>query len=263
MSEKTDLQPDFGVDVMTRGQLPGAADYAKAKISGLGRFAHRPVRHANVKLTRHGDPAQERPVIAQANLDVDGRLIRAEAQGDTAREAIDRLDDRLRGRLRRAAEHWEARRAGRAARHGHEAPHVERPDHFPVPPEERQIVRRKSYTIAACTVDEAVMEMELLDYDFHLFTEKATEMASVIYRDGPSSYRLAQVAPVPKEQLAPFELPVTISATAPPCITVEQATERLGLLGLPFLFFIDAAQGRAGVLYRRYDGHYGLITPAG
>ena len=34
-------------------------------------------------------------------------------------------------------------------------------------------------------------------------------------------------------------------------------------LGFPFLFFIDAAPGRASVLYHRYDGHYGLITPAG
>ncbi|MGV0645022.1 sigma 54 modulation/S30EA ribosomal C-terminal domain-containing protein [Mycolicibacterium sp. XJ2546] len=262
MSDGSETASVINVDVTTRGELPGAADYAKDKISGLGRFAHRPVRHAHVKLTRHGDPAQERPVIAQANLDVDGRLVRAQAHGDTAREAIDRLDDRLRSRLRRAAEHWEARRANRPAPAAQEA-HADRPTHLPVPPEEREIVRRKSYTIAACSADEAVMEMELLDYDFHLFTEKATEMASVIYRDGPTGYRLAQVAPVPKEQLAPFELPVTISATGPPCITVEQATERLGLLGLPFLFFIDAAQGRAGVLYRRYDGHYGLITPAG
>ncbi len=124
-------------------------------------------------------------------------------------------------------------------------------------------MRRKSYTLAACSVDEAALEMELLDYDFHLFTEKGTGMASVIYRDGSAGYRLAQVAPAPKEQLAPFELPVTISAAPPPCITFEQATERLGLLGLPFLFFIDAAEGRAGVLYHRYDGQYGLITPAG
>lgn len=262
MSEKTDVQPDFDVNVTTRGQLPGAADYAEEKISGLSRFAHRPIRHAHVKLARHGDPAQERPVIAQANLDVDGSLIRAEAQGDTAREAIDRLDDRLRRRLRQAAEHWEARRNGRPVDLGQAEP-VDRPGHVPIPPEERQIVRRKSYTLAACSVDEAALEMELLDYDFHLFTEKGTGMASVIYRGGPTGYRLAQVASVPKEQLAPFELPATISAAPPPCITSEQATERLGLLGLPFLFFIDAAEGRAGVLYHRYDGHYGLITPAG
>jgi hypothetical protein len=76
-------------------------------------------------------------------------------------------------------------------------------------------------------------------------------------------YRLAQVAPAAANQLAPFELPVTISLQPVPCLTVEQATDRLGLLGQPFLFFIDAAQGRASVLYHRYDGHYGLITPAG
>lgn len=263
MSDGSETESAINVDVTTRGELPGAADYAKEKLAGLGRFAHRPVRYAHVKLTRQGDPAQQPPVIAQANLDVDGRLVRAEAHGDGAREAIDRLEDRLRSRLRRAADYAEARRTGQLARRGEETQDADRPAHAPVPPEEREIVRRKSYTIAACSVDEAVMEMELLDYDFHLFTEKATEMASVIYRDGPTGYRLAQVAPAPKEQLAPFELPVTISATGPPCITVEQATERLGLLGLPFLFFIDAAQGRAGVLYRRYDGHYGLITPAG
>jgi hypothetical protein len=27
--------------------------------------------------------------------------------------------------------------------------------------------------------------------------------------------------------------------------------------------FIDAVEGRASVLYHRYDGHYGLITPSG
>jgi len=105
--------------------------------------------------------------------------------------------------------------------------------------------------------------MELLDYDFHLFTEKGTKQASVLYRAGPTGYRLAQVQPESAEQPAPFELPLTISPQPAPRITVEQATERLSLLGLPFLFFIDVDQGRAGVLYHRYDGHYGLICPAG
>lgn len=44
---------------------------------------------------------------------------------------------------------------------------------------------------------------------------------------------------------------------------IKRATERLSLLGLPFLFFIDAAQGRAAILYRRYDGHCGFINPSG
>ena len=91
----------------------GAAEYARSKIGELGRLTHRPVLYARVKLTRHRDPAVERPVVAQANLDVDGRLVRVQVEGVTAREAIDRLEARLRHRLERTAEHWEALR-GRA-----------------------------------------------------------------------------------------------------------------------------------------------------
>lgn len=267
MREKTGLPPVIDVDVTTHGQLPGAADYARRKIGGLGRLSHRPVLHARVKLTKHHDPAVERPVLAQANLDVDGRFVRAQVEGRTSREAIDRLEARLRRRFERTAEHWEARRGKLAVskpqewRHQSEPTH--RPSYFPRPEDERRIIRRKSFTLATCSLDEAALEMDLLDYDFHLFTEKGTGIASVIYRAGPTGYRLAQVTPVSPEKLAPFELPVTFSSQPAPCITVEEATERLGLLGLRFLFFIDAAQGRASVLYHRYDGHYGLIIPAG
>jgi len=264
---KTQLPQVLDVDVTTKGQLPGAAEYASSKIGKLGRFTHRPVLQARVKLTRDPDPAVERAVVAQANLDVSGRLIRAQARDITARAAIDRLEARLRHQLERAAGHWEARRGDRAAAGPHEWRHksepTHRPSYFPRPAEQRRIVRRKSFTPAACTIDEATVEMDLLDYEFHLFTEKSTRFTSALYRAGPTGYRLAQVEPASPEQLAPFELPLTISPHPAPCLTVEQATERLGLLGLPFLFFIDAAQGRACVLYHRYDGHYGLITPAG
>ncbi|KUI34110.1 integrase [Mycobacterium sp. IS-1590] len=265
MSDRADIESSVHVDVTTRGDLPGAAEYARGKIEDVSRFAHRPLAHAHVKLTRHGDPELERPVIAQANLDLDGRLVRAQASGDTARDAIDRLGERLGRQLRRAADHWQARRDGRTTRVSHEpdAGPAQQPSRLPLPPEERQIVRRKSFTLAPCTVDEAAIEMDLLDYDFHLFTEQRTGMASVLYKSGPSEYRLAQVEPASEGELAPFELPLTISPHPPPIHTVEQAAERMGLLGLPFMFFIDAAQGRAAVLYHRYDGHYGLITPAG
>lgn len=267
MRRKTELPPVVDVEVTTHGQLPDAADYARSKIGVLGRYTHRPVLHARVKLSRHPDPAVERPVVAQANLDVDGRLIRAQVQEATAREAIDRLEARLRQRLERAAEYWEARR-GRLPAAGphkwrHESEPMHRPSYFPRPADERRVMRRKSFAMAPCTVDEAALEMDLLDYDFHLFNEKGTGSAGVIYRAGPTGYRIALVAPADGNQLSPFELPVTVSTQPAPCITVEQAAERLGLLGLPFLFFIDAAQGRASVLYHRCDGHYGLITPAG
>lgn len=264
--QKSKLAP-FPIEVTTHGELPGAEDYAREKIGKLAHLAHEPVLHAHVKLSRHADPAATRPVIAQANLDLNGRLVRAQVAGFDERDAIDRLEARLRRRLDRVAEHWEARR-GRMPkagphewRHGSEPTH--RPDYFPRPESDRQVVRHKSYSLATCTVEEAALEMDLLDYDFHLFTEEGSKQDSVLYREGPTGFRLAQAVPQPPEKLAPHEVPLTISPHPAPRLTVGEATQRLGLLGLPFLFFIDAEQDRACVVYHRYDGHYGLITPVG
>lgn len=265
MRQKAEPSSAIDVDVTTNGELPGAAEYARRKFGELGHLTYRPVLHARVRLTEHGDPSVERLVVAQANLDVDGRPVRAQVVGVSVGEAIDRLEARLRGQLERIAEHGEARRSmpGKRAREWrHESEAARRDNFFPRPLDERRIIRRKSFTMAPCTVDEAALEMGMLDYDFHLFTEKGTGFAAVLYRDGPTGYRLALVAPAPVDQLSPFELAVTISAQPAPCLTRDRAVERLGLLGLPFLFYIDAAEGRASVLYQRYDGHYGLITPS-
>ena len=256
--------PQFiDVDVTTHDDLPGAADYARSKIGELGRYTSRPVLHAHVRLSRHRDPAVQRAVVAQANLDLDGRPVRAQVGAKTAQDAIDLLSARVRRRL----EHMEARRGEPQARDPHQWRHdsepTHRPNYFPRPPDERRVIRRKSFTLAPCTVDEAAREMDLLDYDFHLFTEIGTGTAGVLYRAGATGYRLALVAPALADQLSPFALPVTISRQPVPCLTGQEAADRLGLLGLPFLFFIDAAQGRVSVLYHRYDGHYGLIAPAG
>lgn len=254
------------VEVSTNGDLPGGAEYARAKIGALGRLTHRPVLHARVRLTQQRNPAVVRLVIAQANLDVDGRLIRAQVGGSDARQAIDRLQDRLKHLLERSAEHWEGRRGALPGTAAHQWRHqsvpTERPAYHPRPAEERRIVRRKSFAAAPCSVDEAALEMDLLDYSFHLFVEESTGAACVLYRGGATGYRLALLVPALAEHVKPFELAVTISQHPAPCITVDQAMERLGLLALPFLFFVDAAQGRASVLYHRYDGHYGLITPS-
>jgi len=267
MRHRIELPRFIDVDVTTHDELPGAADYARSKIGELGRYTSRPVLRARVKLSRHRDPAVQRPVVAQANLDVDGRPVRAQVEADTAREAIDLLAARVRRSLERAAEHGAARRGEPPTGGSHEWRHdsepAHRPNYFPRPADERRVIRRKSFTMAPCTIDEAAHEMELLDYDFHLFTEKGTGIAGVLYRAGATGYRLALVAPALADRLSPFALPVTISRQPVPCLTEEEATNRLGLLGLPFLFFVDAAQGRASVLYHRYDGHYGLITPAG
>ena len=43
-------------------------------------------------------------------------------------------------------------------------------------------------------------------------------------------------------------------------ISVDGAREWLDAVGDELVFFVDEATGRGAVLYRRYDGHYGLVT---
>jgi ribosome-associated translation inhibitor RaiA len=267
MGTTPDISSLVEVDVTTHGRLPGVDRYARDKIGALVRRTHQQVLHAHVRVSEHADPAVVCPVVAQANLDVNGRLVRAQAQGMTARAAIDVLEMRLRRQLERLAQHTDTGRSRVPVSGLHEWRHgaepTLRPRFFPRPLDQRRIIRRKSFTLWPCSVDEAALEMELLDYDFHLFNEEGTKQASVLYRSGPTGYRLAQVKPTSRDELASFDLPLTVSSQPAPRLTFKRAAERLGFLGQPFLFFIEVAEGRAFVLYRRYDGHYGLISPAG
>ncbi len=203
------------VVVEARGRVPAdLAGYARSRIAALAKHAHEPILYARVKLTKAADPAVTRPAIAQANLDLNGRLVRAHVAAETMREAIDLLHERLVRRLERMAQHWEARRGGGPTpgehewRHGEEPSH--RPDYYPRPLDERKIVRHKSFTLAVETPDEAAIDMDTMDYDFHLFTDADTGLDSVIYRAGPTGYRLACSAAAP-EPAQPAAVALTVS----------------------------------------------------
>ncbi|MDR6865002.1 sigma 54 modulation/S30EA ribosomal C-terminal domain-containing protein [Phycicoccus sp. 3266] len=246
---------------------PDLAELLRTKVARICRHTHVPVTSAWVRLSRHGDPAVSRPIVAQANLDLDGRMVRAQVEAVSAHEAVDLLDARLRGLVQRAARHWEARRGHEPSYAAHEWQHDSEPTRrhtwYPRAEAEREVVRHKTFSIARRTVDEAVAELELLDYDFHLFEEACTGIDCVVYRGGPTGLRLAYARRPPHGVAVAAHLGVTVSPNPAPRLTTAQAVERLNLSGMPFCFFRDATTGRRGcVLYHRYDGHYGLITPA-
>lgn len=261
MTNEVDVASVVDLDITIRGVFPGAVDYARNKIGGLGRFTRHPISHARLRLTRGHRDAAESAVIAQVTMDVHGRPVRAQVAAATACEAIDKLEARMRRRLGHVCELWEPHRGPDAAPPWR---HAAKPAaRSPLISGETVISRRKSYAMAPCTVDDAVVEMELLDYDFHLFNEIGSGAAAVVYRGGPTGLRLALVAPALVEQLAPFEQQVSVSPQPVPCLREDTAVERMDLMNLPFLFYIDAAAGRATVLYRRLDGDLAAITPAG
>jgi ribosome-associated translation inhibitor RaiA len=79
-----------------RGEFGGGLDELVAeKLTVVARHAHHPVLAIHIELDRHPDPAVEEPVVAKANIDLNGRLVRAEASARTARGAVGRLMDKV------------------------------------------------------------------------------------------------------------------------------------------------------------------------
>ena len=123
------------------------------------------------------------------------------------------------------------------------------------------MIRRASYAARPETAAEAAAELDLLDYDFHLFTERSTGQDSALYRTA-GGYRLAMA--IPKlGQLGPVPELITVSKLPAPRLTIQEAIIRLEAMGQPFTFFTDSRTERGSIMHHRYDGHYGLIVPAG
>ncbi|GAA0552776.1 MULTISPECIES: hypothetical protein [Streptomyces] len=63
----------------------------------------------------------------------------------------------------------------------------------------------------------------------------------MLYRSGPTGYRLARVHPHLSGLVA---VPLTLSDLPAPRMNVARAKQRLDLAGLPFVFFADDTTGR-------------------
>jgi hypothetical protein len=252
--------------VLTRGRVgDDDVDYAVGRVAAALRHIEEPVLFARLKLGRAGDPARARPALAQIALDVNGELVRAHVAGHTMREATDLLQRHLADKLEQRAQHRHDLRTRGADRQPGEWRHGDlpsrRPDYYDRPTEERQLVRHKTFAIDELTLDEAAFDMEQLDYDFYLFRDLASGQDALLERSADRGCRLTRLHPTAVEA-GPASFELTIADTAPAELTVSEAIERLDADGERFVFFANAVTGRGNVLYHRYDGHYGLITPA-
>ncbi|HEY7222826.1 MAG TPA: sigma 54 modulation/S30EA ribosomal C-terminal domain-containing protein [Micromonosporaceae bacterium] len=261
------------LEVVVRGDLPDdIADYARDRIARLGDDIAEPVLHTRIRLTHQPDPGIDRPIRAQANIVLKRRFVRAQVSGRSGPEAVNLLKDRLRERLTRHAPNWEARRGGHPRGQSaagpapephewrHDAQPSQRPPYYPRPPEDRQIIRHKSFTPRRISAEEAAWEMDQLDYGFHLFTDEQTAHDAVVFRDSANGYRLQRLTEGPPP--AGTDTSITLDPRPAPQLSLDEARERLDLSDARFVFFLDPRTKQGCVLYHRYDGHYGLITPA-
>jgi ribosomal subunit interface protein len=249
---------EFDIEISARGAVRvGERRYAEEKLARIAKFAPRPIIHARAILSEESNPSVERPATAEAILDVSGRIVRAHVAAAQMREAVDMLEDRLRRLLEELSDMYRTRRRA----NGQTEVSSARPAFSPRPVEEREVVVHKTFADEPQTPEEAALDMRLLDFDFYLFKNVRSGEDNVLYRvpDGPLGWLQVTPGADPGDgyalELQPDHAPA-------PTIAVEEATSRLDASGEPFVFFVDPSTGRGSLVYRRYDGNYGLIRAA-
>jgi ribosome-associated translation inhibitor RaiA len=235
---------------------------ARMRIADLEEYAPRDFLFAEMWLRR---PDSQTPsTYGHALVDVQGELVQAREQAEQPGECVDLICSRLERNLRRMNERRLSQRREPVEveegqwRRG--ALPTQRPDHFPRPVEEREVIERVTHAREPSDPEEAAFDAEMLDDDWLLYVDAATGTDAVIRRlpDG-ESYGVTVVggaAAVDKEG------PYTIHLEGvPPELTVADAIERLRAGDESHVFFVDTETGRGAVTYFRYDGHYGLVRP--
>jgi ribosomal subunit interface protein len=104
------------------------------------------------------------------------------------------------------------------------------------------------------------IEKQLRRYKRRLKDHHHSEKASVVFALG-KKYVLQQEHH--QEELSDEGAPVVVAEKPTPIqrLSVREAVMKMDLADLPALMFVNAANGRMNVIYRRVDGHISWVDP--
>lgn len=115
-----------------------------------------------------------------------GTIFRSEVQDETFRNALDRAIYTIERQIRKN----KTRLAKRLRSGAFDQGIIDTGEDYE---EEKEFnVRRKSFTIKPMSVEEAIMQMNLLDHEFFVFKEDTTEKVCVVYKRHDDSYGLIE-----------------------------------------------------------------------
>ncbi len=173
-------------------------EHVSEKLSRLEKHDHRIMR-VQVEVELEKNPRQhDRSAKVELTAFSKGPVIRAEAAAEDKMGALDLALDKMQSQMRRAADRRRVHK-GRNAHGGVGAAQAALPEvedasadddgvverkvgPITVTGDGPLVVREKSHTAIAMTLDQALYEMELVGHDFYLFVDKESERPSVVYR---------------------------------------------------------------------------------
>jgi ribosomal subunit interface protein len=219
------------VDIIFKGRRTDVPerfrDYASAKLDRIAKLDHKAIR-VDVEVSAERNPRQaDRRERVELTIRSRGPAIRAEAAADDRYAALDRALAKLEERLRRSGDRRKTARHGAlqanripGPRGGPELPVAPAGNalgngagpEWPGEPAQRQdatepggvvpiqmegdcpvVVREKFHAAGPVSVDQALLEMELVGHDFYLFRDEQCGLPSVVYRRHGYQYGLIRL----------------------------------------------------------------------
>jgi len=135
--------------------------------------------------------AERERQIAEITLPLDGLVVRSQEATDDIYASVNLAVDKIERRIERyRARFLRRKREGRAqVRSVGAAEPVQLAEESGPEP---RLVKVKRFAIKPMTVDEAILQMNLLGHDFFVFTNGETEQVNVLYRRKDGNYGLIE-----------------------------------------------------------------------
>jgi putative sigma-54 modulation protein len=167
--------------------------YAFEKVERVSKFFddEHSASRAEVELIHERNPSISASEVVEATLFINGSVLKAREASEDMYASIDRMSDKLERQVKR----YRGRQIDRW--HGQLKNQAPEPE-TAVPEEEEEIeakiVRTKQFQMKPMSAEEAVLQMELLDHDFFVFTSADTGDINVVYRRRDGDYGLIEPA---------------------------------------------------------------------
>lgn len=255
-----DTASETPISIIRSGGIdPSQEQRLRDDIQRVAKRVHIPIDQVRVKIDSPATPAH--PYSVSVAMHAGALHVRSHVTAPTFEDALDTACLRLRTQLDRATDRKRRipqhhRPDDGSWRHGDRRTVSDLLPAGPTP-NQRELVRHKSWGPTTSSLDEALWDMDLADYDFYLFVEETTSVPAVVWRsDGSAFYQVANGRPIETDH----EVATHVVRRAPTCSPAQAITE-LNETAEPFVFALTA-DGTAFVVYRRLDGHYGLIEQA-
>ena len=122
----------------------------------------------------------------ESTINANGTIFRAEVRSGDPYDCVDRCIEKLSSQMSRFKTKLQKKHKGQKAVDFADIPAFEETE------EEIHVVKRKKFGLSPMTVDEAIVQMELLVHNFFVFLNIETDAVNVLYRRSDNDYGLLE-----------------------------------------------------------------------